>query len=116
MNVLVVDVGGTSVKILATGQERSRHFPSGRRLTPGAMVGQVGELAKGWKYEAVALGYPGVIKNGVPALEPCNLAAGWVGFDYRSAFGCPVRIMNDAAMQALGSYRGGVMFSWAPRS
>jgi polyphosphate glucokinase len=110
VNVLVVDIGGTSVKILATGQEASRRFLSGRRLTPGAMVEQVGKLATGWKFEAVALGYPGVVANGVPAFEPRNLAAGWVGFDYRSAFACPVRIMNDAAMQALGSYRGGVMF------
>lgn len=109
MNVLVIDIGGTSVKIISTGQESSRRFLSGRRMAPDQMVRQVIKLATGWKYEAIALGYPGVVINGVPALDPRNLGRGWVGFDYRAAFGCPIKIMNDAAMQALGSYRGGLM-------
>jgi predicted NBD/HSP70 family sugar kinase len=109
MNVLVVDVGGTSVKILVTGETQDRRFASGRKMTPEQMVSGVKTLAKGWKYDVVALGYPGVVKDGQPALEPRNLGRGWVGFDYRAAFACPIKIMNDAAMQALGSYREGVM-------
>jgi polyphosphate glucokinase len=109
MNVLVVDVGGTSVKILVTGETQDRRFASGRKMTPEQMVSGVKNLAKGWKYDVVALGYPGVVKDGRPALEPRNLGRGWVGFDYRAAFACPIKIMNDAAMQALGSYRDGVM-------
>ncbi len=109
MNVLVIDIGGTHVKILASGQKESREFDSGRTLTPSKMVAGVKELAKDWKYDVVAMGYPGLVTNGEPALEPHNLAKGWVGFDYRGAFGRPVKIMNDAAMQALGSYKGGTM-------
>jgi len=109
MNVLVVDVGGTYVKILATGQEERRRFPSGPTLTPKRMVAEVKKLAKGWKYDVVSLGYPGVVLHGRVAAEPHNLAKGWVGFDFQAAFGCPVKLINDAAMQALGSYRGGTM-------
>lgn len=110
MNVLVVDIGGTSVKILATGQEASRAFSSGRSLTPEQIVSSVLSIAGEWKYDVVSLGYPGPAVNGRPVEEPRNLAPGWVRFDYERAFDCPVKLMNDAAMQALGSYEGGRMF------
>lgn len=109
MNVLVVDVGGTSVKILATGQYEPRKFPSGPTLTPETMVSRVKELAGDWTYDVVAIGYPGPVLRDRPVAEPHNLALGWVGFDYQAAFGRPVKIINDAAMQALGSFRGGKM-------
>ena len=109
MNVLVVDVGGTYVKILATGQEEPRRFPSGPTLIPEQMVAVVKKLAEDWKYDVVSLGYPGVVVRGRIANEPRNLAKGWVGFDFKTAFGRPVKVINDAAMQALGSYRGGTM-------
>jgi polyphosphate glucokinase len=107
--VLVVDVGGTHVKILSTGQEAPRKIVSGPRLTPQRMVSGVKKLARGWTYDVVSMGYPGVVLRGRPIVEPHNLAKGWVGFDYRAAFRRPVKIMNDAAMQALGSYKSGVM-------
>src|SRR5215831_18406700 len=109
MNVLVVDVGGTHVKILGTGQEQHREFSSGPALTAEQMVRGVKELAGEWKYETVSIGYPGPVLHSRPVLEPHNLGPGWVGFDYRAAFGRPVKIINDAAMQALGSYKGGKM-------
>ena len=109
MNVLAIDIGGTHVKILATGQEEPRKFVSGPTLTPDAMVAGVKKLAKGWKYDVVSIGYPGPVLHGRPVGEPHNLAKGWVGFDYKGAFGCPVKIVNDAAMQALGSYQSGKM-------
>lgn len=109
MNVLVVDIGGTNVKILATGQREPRRFPSGPTLTPKEMVSGVKKLARGWKYDVVSMGYPGPVARGRPISEPYNLGKRWVGFDYRAAFGCPVRIVNDAAMQALGSYKRGAM-------
>ena len=109
MNVLVVDVGGTNVKILATGQDKPRKFPSGPALTAKEMVAGVKKLAQGWKYDAVSIGYPGLVIHGRPVSEPRNLGKGWVGFDYRAAFGKPATIINDAAMQALGSYKGGKM-------
>ena len=105
--VLVVDVGGTSVKILATGQTGRRLFPSGPRLTPRRMVSGVKKLAQGWTYEVVSIGYPGPVLRGRPMAEPYNLGRGWVGFDFAEAFGHPVKVVNDAAMQALGSYQGG---------
>jgi polyphosphate glucokinase len=109
VNVLVVDIGGTNVKILATGQDKPRRFPSGPTLTAKEMVAGVKKLAQGWKYDAVSIGYPGLVIHGRPVSEPRNLGKGWVGFDYRAAFGKPVTIINDAAMQALGSYKGGKM-------
>jgi polyphosphate glucokinase len=107
--VLVIDVGGTSVKILASGQTEARKFPSGKGMTPRKMVAGVKKLAKDWRYDVVAIGYPGPVRKGRPAVEPKNLAKGWVDFDFEAAFGRPVRMINDAAMQALGSYRGGTM-------
>ena len=109
MNVLVVDVGGTHVKVLATGRHLRRRFASGPGLTAGEMVAGVKRLARGWKYDVVAIGYPGPVLRERPIAEPPNLGSGWVGFDYRRAFARPVRIINDAAMQALGAYRGGKM-------
>jgi polyphosphate glucokinase len=105
--VLVVDVGGTHVKILASGHRTRRELESGPTLTPERMVAAVRQLARGWTYDVVALGYPGPVLHGRPVLEPHNLGQGWVGFDYRAAFGRPVKIVNDAALQALGSYRRG---------
>ncbi len=105
MNVLVIDVGGSHVKILATGEKESRRIDSGPTMTPADMAKGVKELAKDWKYEAVAIGYPGVVKNNQPVTEPHNLGQGWVEFDFAAAFGHPVRIINDASMQALGSFK-----------
>jgi polyphosphate glucokinase len=109
MKVLVVDVGGTSVKILATGQADPRRFPSGPTMTPEQMVAGVKELAGDWKYDVVSIGYPGRAVEDRAVSEPRNLAHGWVGFDFAAAFGRPVKVINDAAMQALGSYNGGTM-------
>lgn len=109
MKVLAIDVGGTHVKILATGQKEKRAIESGPRLTAAQMVAGVKKLATGWQYDAVSIGFPGVVANHRPAAEPHNLGRGWVGFDYEKAFGKPVRMLNDAAMQALGSYKGGRM-------
>ena len=109
MNVLVVDVGGTHVKMLATGQETPREFVSGPTLTAGQMVSRVRQTTEDWKHEVVSIGYPGPVLRGRPVSEPHNLAPGWVGFDFEAAFGCPVKLINDAAMQALGSYEGGKM-------
>ena len=104
MKVLVVDVGGSNVKILATGQTEVRRAPSGPTMTAQAMTEAVKRLAEGWDYDVVAIGYPGVVANDQPVTEPQNLAPGWVQFDYAGAFGRPVKIINDAVMQALGSY------------
>jgi glucose-6-phosphate isomerase len=109
MRVLVVDVGGTHVKVFATGQPAPREFSSGPTLTAEEMVAGVRAAAVGWTYDAVSIGYPGPVLHGRPVAEPHHLGPGWVGFDYRRAFGCPVQVVNDAAMQALGSYRGGKM-------
>src|SRR5215813_12551228 len=109
MDVLAVDIGGTHVKILATGQDERQEFESGPNLTPQTMVANVKELAKDWKYELVSVGYPGRVRFNRPIADPVNLAKGWVGFNFEAAFQRPVRIINDAAMQALGSYRGGTM-------
>jgi polyphosphate glucokinase len=107
MNVLAVDVGGTHVKLLATGQTERREFSSGPALTAEQMVAGVKKLAADWPFDVVSIGYPGPVLHGRPVAEPHNLAPGWVGFDFRAAFGRPVKVVNDAAMQALGSYKGG---------
>src|SRR5512138_2441521 len=109
MDVLVIDIGGTNIKFLATGQAKARRFPSGPTMTPERMVVGIRESAKDWKYDAVAIGYPGQVLDGKIVSEPKNLGAGWVGFNFRSAFRRPVKLINDAAMQALGSYRNGTM-------
>jgi polyphosphate glucokinase len=109
MKVLVVDVGGTHVKILATGQQEHRQADSGPKMTARRMVSLVKRLSVGWSYDHVAIGYPGPVAHGHPVAEPHNLGGGWVGFDFRRAFGHPVKVINDAAMQALGSYRRGRM-------
>jgi polyphosphate glucokinase len=109
MNVLVIDVGGTHVKVLATGQEEARRFPSGPSLTAVQMVKGVLEITSDWTYEAITMGYPGPVLRGRPVAEPRNLAPGWVHFDYAANFHRPVKVINDAAMQALGSYEGGRM-------
>jgi polyphosphate glucokinase len=109
VDVLAVDIGGTHVKILASGQKEPRRFPSGPKLTPKEMVADVKKLAQGWKYDAVAIGYPGPVIHGRVVSDPHNLGKGWVAFDFGKAFGKPVKIINDAAMQALGGYKGGKM-------
>jgi polyphosphate glucokinase len=109
MNVLVVDVGGTHVKILATGHQDHRNFVSGPTLTARQMVSKVRRAAKDWSYDVVSIGYPGPVLQGCPIAEPHNLGRGWVGFNFKEAFGCEVKVVNDAAMQALGSYRRGKM-------
>jgi len=108
-NMLVIYVGGTFVKILATGQTEVRSFQSGTTLTPERMVSGVKKLAADWMYEVVSIGYPGPVLNGRPTAEPPNLARGWIGFDFAAAFGRPVKVVNDAAMQAMGSYKRGKM-------
>ena len=109
MNILVIDVGGTHVKMLASGRKSPIKMKSGPTLTPRRMVSAVKRLTEGWAYDAVAIGYPGAVVHGRPVHEPYNLGPGWVGFDFKRAFGKPVRVINDAAMQALGSYRSGRM-------
>jgi polyphosphate glucokinase len=107
--VLVIDVGGTNIKMLATGQKEPRKIPSGPAMTAGKMVRVVKEGVKDWTFDRVSLGYPGPIINGHPLREPHNLGGGWMKIDFTKAFGCPVKVINDAAMQALGSYQGGRM-------
>jgi polyphosphate glucokinase len=109
MNVLVIDVGGSHVKCLLSGQSEPRRFDSGPELAAQQMVDGVKRAAQDWKYDVVSIGYPGPVLRGRPVAEPHNLGQGWVGFDYQAAFGCPVKLINDAAMQALGSYEGGKM-------
>ena len=109
LKILVVDVGGTHVKMLVTGQKEPRKFDSGPSLTAAKMVRMVKAAVKDWKFDRVSLGYPGPIINGHPLREPHNLGGGWMRFNFSKAFGHPVRIINDASMQALGSYQGGRM-------
>ncbi|MGZ3527616.1 MAG: ROK family protein [Vulcanimicrobiaceae bacterium] len=106
MNVLAIDIGGNHVKVLATGQSASRRSFSGPTLTADQMVNEVKQLVADWQY---SIGYPGPVVDGRIAGEPHNLGSGWVGFDFEKAFGRPVKVINDAAMQALGSYHGGTM-------
>jgi polyphosphate glucokinase len=109
MKVLVIDVGGSNVKVLASGNDQPRKFPSGPKLTPAKMVAGVKKLAADWDYDAISIGVPGPVLLGQLIVDPRNLGPGWVGFDFERAFGVPVRLVNDAAMQALGSYKGGKM-------
>jgi polyphosphate glucokinase len=107
--ILVVDVGGTHVKVRATGKRQELKISSGVTMTPRKMVREVKRIVKDWDYDVVSVGYPGPVIHGRPVHEPHNLGHGWVGFDFGKAFGCPVKVINDAAMQALGSYHGGRM-------
>ena len=109
MNVLVVDVGGTTSKSSPPDKTNRGGFPPGPTLTAEQMVAGVKKLAGDWKYDAVSIGYPGPVLQNRPLAEPHNLGRGWVGYDFEAAFGCPVKVVNDAAMQALGSYKGGKM-------
>jgi polyphosphate glucokinase len=109
VNVLVIDVGGTHVKVLASGRRMPREFLSGPTLSATQMATGVKQLASDWNYDVVAIGYPGPVLRDRPVAEPHNLGRGWVSFDYARALGCPVKMINDAAMQALGAYRGGKM-------
>jgi len=109
MKILVIDVGGTHVKVRASGQKAPVEIPSGPEMTPKKMTAEVRKATAGWKYDAVSIGYPGPVVHGHPVSDPHNLGPGWVGFDFRKAFGRPVKVINDAAMQALGSYQRGRM-------
>ncbi|MHB8686679.1 MAG: ROK family protein [Candidatus Dormibacteraceae bacterium] len=109
MNILVIDVGGTNIKALATGRRNVLKIPSGPEMTARKMVRLVRQGTTDWHYAGVSIGYPGPVLHGKPVSEPANLGGGWVGFDFKKAFGCPVRLINDAAMQAWGSYKGGRM-------
>ena len=109
MKVLAIDVGGTHVKVLVSGQDTPRKFDSGPKLTPREMIVRVKQIATDWEYEAISIGYPGPVLRNRPLAEPHNLGRGWVGFPFERAFGRPVKVVNDAAMQALGSYRKGRM-------
>jgi polyphosphate glucokinase len=109
VKVLVIDVGGTNLKLLASGRRTHRQVPSGPRLTPRRMVRDVLAVVPDWEFDVVSIGYPGPVTDNHPAKEPVNLGKGWVRFDYEQAFGRPVRVINDAAMQAIGSYQGGRM-------
>src|ERR1700679_492472 len=109
MKILVLDVGGTHVKVLATGHTERVEIPSGPKMTPSKMIAAVKLATRSWKYDAISLGYPGAVVHGRPIIEPRHLNSGWVGFNFKKAFGRPVKIVNDAAMQALGSYHGGQM-------
>jgi len=109
LKVLVMDVGGTHVKLLMTGQKEPTKFVSGPKMTAAKMVSEVKKTIRGWKFDCISIGYPGPIINGHPLREPHNLGGGWMGMNFQKAFGHPVKIANDAAMQALGSYKGGKM-------
>ena len=109
MKILVVDVGGNNIKLLVGGQKAPRKVPSGPALSAARMASAVKKAMAGSRYDVVTIGFPGPVKGGRPAAEPVNLGRGWVRFDYARAFGKPVRVINDAVMQALGSYRNGRM-------
>jgi predicted NBD/HSP70 family sugar kinase len=109
VKILVIDVGGSNVKLLATGRRSPIKVPSGPALSPRQMVAEVREATAGWRYDAITIGYPGPVAKNRPAKEPVNLGGGWTRFNFERAFGCPVRMINDAAMQALGSYSGRTM-------
>jgi polyphosphate glucokinase len=107
MNVLVIDIGGSNIKLLATGQPERIKIPSGNNFGPEELVPLVKAATSNWAYEAISIGFPGVVKHGQIIADPINMGIGWKGYDFEKAFGCPVKIINDAVMQALGSYSGG---------
>jgi polyphosphate glucokinase len=109
MKILVIDIGGTNVKMLVTGKRKPIRFPSGKWMTPSQMVAEVMEHTKDWEYDVVSIGYPGMVRKNRILSEPHNIGTGWTRFNFRKAFKRPIRIMNDAAMQALGSYRKGTL-------
>ncbi|MGB7435332.1 MAG: ROK family protein [Candidatus Acidiferrum sp.] len=109
MKVLAIDVGGTHIKVLLSGEETPRKFDSGPSMSAQEMVTGVKKITKDWKYDAISIGYPGPVLRNRPIMNPHNLGKGWVGFHFERAFGCPVKVVNDAAMQALGSYKKGRM-------
>jgi polyphosphate glucokinase len=109
MNTLVIDIGGTNIKLWRTGESERIKFDSGPEMTPDQLIAGTKEHLQGWHYDRVSIGFPGDVQNGHPSAEPYNLGSGWVGFDYDKHFNSPVKIMNDACMQALGSYEGGKM-------
>jgi len=109
VRILVVDIGGTHIKVLATGHRLPIRIPSGPAMTAKEMARLVRDATAEWSYEVVSIGYPGPVVHGKPVSDPCHLGPGWVGFDFQRALGHPVRVINDAAMQALGSYQGGRM-------
>jgi polyphosphate glucokinase len=109
MPTLVIDIGGTHIKVLCEGHKEPVKIESGPDMTPDAMTGSVLKAAADWKYDRISIGYPGPVVDDKPALDPHNLGRGWVDFPYEKSFGKPIRMMNDAGMQALGSYRGGIM-------
>src|ERR1035437_8133594 len=115
-SVLVIDVGGTNIKVLATGQKEPVKIPSGPKMTAKKMVKEVRDATKDWSYSVVSIGYPAPVVHGHPLSEPHNLGGGWVGFDFRKAFGRPVKIVNDAAMRARGFWGGEGFFfgAWGP--
>jgi len=108
MNVLVIDVGGSAVKLSVSDAPEPRTFESGE-LTPQDLVDRVRAVTGDWHHDVISLGFPGLVVDGAPAAEPGNLGTGWVGFDFGKAFGKPVRLVNDAVLQALGAYEGGRM-------
>ena len=109
MKVLVIDVGGSNVKMVATGPTERRRFRSGTHMTPDRLVAEVQKRTSDWQYDVISLGIPATVDATATRTEPGNLAPGWVGYDFAAAFGCSVRLINDAAMQALGGYAGGRM-------
>ena len=108
-SVLVVDVGGSNIKLMRSGSKERIKFPSGARFTPRQLVAAIAKHAPGWEFDAISLGLPIPIVNGIPVRDPNNLGRGWTRFDFNAAFGKPCRLLNDAAMQAIGSYEGGRM-------
>jgi polyphosphate glucokinase len=109
LKILTLDLGGTHVKMRLSGGRATRRFASGKTMTPKKMVIQVLAMCADWRYDVLSIGYPGVVLHGRPVAEPRNLGKGWIGFSFAKAFGKPVRIVNDAVLQALGSYRKGRM-------
>ena len=109
MKVLVLDIGGSNVKLRVTGREETAKIATGRKFTPARLLAGFEKVAKGWKYEAVSVGFPAPVVGGSIPVEPKNLGRGWVGFGFEEALGRPVKLLNDAAMQAVGCYQGGTM-------